>query len=78
MSRDDMARLGLTQGDRADVWSDVGQMAGVSVLPFDLPAGCLAAYYPEANVLVPRTADPRSRTPAFKSVRVSIQASRAR
>jgi hypothetical protein len=31
-------------------------------------------YYPEANVLVPRHADPLSKTPAFKSVVVTITA----
>ncbi len=29
-------------------------------------------YYPEANVLVPRTADPQSKTPAFKCVLITI------
>jgi anaerobic selenocysteine-containing dehydrogenase len=29
-------------------------------------------YYPEANTLVPRDVDPRSKTPAFKSVLVDI------
>jgi hypothetical protein len=32
-------------------------------------------YYPEANVLVPRHADALSRTPAFKSIVVSVEAS---
>jgi hypothetical protein len=31
-------------------------------------------YFPKANVLVPRRADPRSKTPAFKSVLVTIEA----
>jgi len=31
-------------------------------------------YYPEAKTLVPRDADPRSRTPAFKAVLVEIVA----
>ncbi len=31
-------------------------------------------YYPEANVLVPRTADSASRTPAFKGFPVSLHA----
>ena len=31
-------------------------------------------YYPEANVLVPRDVDPRSKTPAFKSVLVEVAA----
>jgi anaerobic selenocysteine-containing dehydrogenase len=30
-------------------------------------------YYPEANVLIPRTADPQSRTPAFKCVLVRLE-----
>jgi len=30
-------------------------------------------YYPEANVLVPRTHDLQSRTPSFKSVAVQVE-----
>ena len=30
-------------------------------------------YYPEANVLVPRTADPASKTPGFKNILVSVE-----
>ena len=33
-------------------------------------------YFPEANVLVPRTLDPQSKTPAFKAVIVSVTAKR--
>jgi hypothetical protein len=32
-------------------------------------------YYPEANALVPATTDPLSKTPAFKSVLVTIEPS---
>ena len=38
----------------------------------DIRPGNLAMYYPEANVLVPRTLDERSKTPAFKSVAVTL------
>jgi hypothetical protein len=31
-------------------------------------------YYPEANLLVPRTLDGASKTPAFKNVRVRVTA----
>jgi hypothetical protein len=31
-------------------------------------------YYPEANVLVPTAIDPQSKTPAFKSVLVRLEA----
>jgi hypothetical protein len=29
-------------------------------------------YYPEANALVPRKVDPRSKTPAFKAVVATV------
>jgi hypothetical protein len=32
------------------------------------------AYYPEANVLANRVTDPRSHTPAFKSIPVAVDA----
>jgi hypothetical protein len=34
--------------------------------------GCVAMYYPESNVLVPKAADPLSRTPAYKSIAVTL------
>jgi hypothetical protein len=43
------------------------------VREFDIRAGNALMYYPEANVLVPTTTDPQSRTPAFKSVPVTIE-----
>ena len=45
-----------------------------AVTAFDLPPGSAMAYYPEANVLVGTAVDPRSKTPAFKSVPVWIEA----
>ncbi len=42
--------------------------------PFDVRPGNAVMYYPEANVLVPRDVDPRSKTPAFKSVTVEVVA----
>ncbi len=48
-------------------------MQDVSVYSFDLPKGNLMAYYPEANVLVGQAVDARSRTPAFKSVAVTVE-----
>jgi hypothetical protein len=31
-------------------------------------------YYPESNVLVPKAADPLSRTPAYKRIAVTVTA----
>ena len=45
------------------------------VVPFSLPDGCIGAYYPEMNPLVPVWHhDQQSKTPAAKSVPVRIKA----
>ncbi|MDP3735964.1 MAG: FdhF/YdeP family oxidoreductase [Hyphomonadaceae bacterium] len=72
MNRDDMAALGLDEGEFADVSSEQGVMKGVTVYGFDVPRGNAMAYFPEANVLTRTQVDPRSKTPAFKSTAVSI------
>jgi anaerobic selenocysteine-containing dehydrogenase len=70
---DDIRRLGLTPGGRCRIASSAGEMKGLVVSAFDqIRPGCVAMYYPEANVLVPKAADPLSRTPAYKSVAVTL------
>jgi molybdopterin-dependent oxidoreductase alpha subunit len=68
----DIARLGLSVGQRVSVSNDTGEMRGLTVRPLDVRQGNVVMYYPEANALVPRRADPRSRTPAFKSTPVTV------
>ncbi|HUE73844.1 MAG TPA: FdhF/YdeP family oxidoreductase [Pirellulaceae bacterium] len=71
----DMQRLALAENQPVTVRSQTGEMAGILARSFDsIRAGNALMYYPEANVLVPRTADPKSRTPAFKSVLITIAA----
>jgi molybdopterin-dependent oxidoreductase alpha subunit len=72
LNRDDMAAFGVREGERAVLASDIGRMEG-TIVPFDLPRGSALAYYPEANVLCGTAVDPRSKTPAFKSVPVWIE-----
>lgn len=74
MNRQDVLELGLSPGDKVDIESDTGAMLAVPVKVFDLPRGNVAAYYPEANRLTTRDCDPRSHTPGFKSVPVSVRA----
>jgi anaerobic selenocysteine-containing dehydrogenase len=70
----DLARLRLTENRRVTVHSEIGAMADVLVRAFDrIKPGNALMYYPEANVLVPRRVDPRSKTPAFKSVWITIE-----
>ncbi|TNE76853.1 MAG: histidine kinase, partial [Gammaproteobacteria bacterium] len=64
-------RLGIN--NVVDLVSEHGRMDRVRVYPFDLPEHNLMAYFPEANVLVGTASDPRSKTPAFKSVAVRIE-----
>ncbi|WP_240549478.1 FdhF/YdeP family oxidoreductase [Devosia salina] len=73
LNAEDMAERGLVEGQGVTVTSDVGQMQGLATR-FDLPRGSALAYYPEANVLVGTAVDPRSKTPAFKSVPVEVVA----
>ncbi len=69
----DLSRLGLRANQRVNVKSDSGSVRGVLVREFDIARGSALMYYPEANALVPRRVDPRSKTPAFKSVQVTIE-----
>jgi len=72
---DDVRKHGLTDGGRCRIASAAGEMRGQIVAAFDqIRPGCVAMYYPESNVLVPKAADPLSRTPAYKSVAVTIAA----
>lgn len=74
MNATDIARLGLVVDQIVTVRSSAGAMPGIRVRAFDIRAGNALMYFPEANVLVPKTTDPLSKTPAFKSVLVTVSA----
>lgn len=72
---DDIARLGFQPDQVVSVRSVTGTMPGIRIASFEqIRPGNAAMYFPECNVLVPRTSDPRSRTPAFKSIPVTLHA----
>jgi molybdopterin-dependent oxidoreductase alpha subunit len=73
MNREDIDRLRLRADQQVTVRSSAGAMTGIRVRAHDIRAGNALMYYPEANVLVPTTVDPLSRTPAFKSVLIVIE-----
>ncbi len=54
---------------------DLEKPAGLGSAIVDIRPGNLAMYYPEANVLVPRRLDDRSKTPAFKSIIATVTCS---
>lgn len=72
MSQRDAQSKGLSEGASVLVTSAAGEMEVVVAIAPIRP-GNVAMYYPEANVIVPRTLDPRSYTPAFKSVAVRVE-----
>jgi molybdopterin-dependent oxidoreductase alpha subunit len=77
-NENDLARLGLEHGDRVVVESALPEGAArrleVTAVAYDIPRGCVAAYYPEANGLVPLGfRDEESGTPSYKSVPVRLR-----
>jgi formate dehydrogenase major subunit len=79
---DDLRDLGVADGDCVDLhseWSDgVERMVEqFRVVSFPTARGCAAAYFPEANGLVPldSTAE-RSNTPTSKSIVVRLEPAR--
>lgn len=73
MHPDDIVAEGLAVDSIVTLTNETGNMTGLKVKAFDIHPGNLMTYFPEANILIPQSSDPRSRTPAFKSVRVRIQ-----
>ncbi|TNC47002.1 FdhF/YdeP family oxidoreductase [Rubellimicrobium rubrum] len=80
MNPEEIARAGLHEGQavRLVCALDDGhhrEVGGLRVTPYDLPDRCVAAYYPEANPLVPLSLhDELSKTPAYKGTPVRIEA----
>jgi len=77
INRDDAAERGWTGGMRVDITSHFGAEQRVArsfqLVPFPIPRRCVAAYFPEANVLVPvSSVAERSNTPTSKSIHVSL------
>ncbi len=73
MNKVDMARLSITDGQTVNVSTTVGRLENLKAKAFDIRPGNIMTYYPEANVLVPKEVDGRSKTPGFKSVLVSLE-----
>lgn len=77
INHDDARNLGLSKMDVVHLTSDYGgkirQANNFVIIPYNIPKGNLAAYFPETNVLIPHDqfAD-KSHTPISKSVKVRI------
>jgi molybdopterin-dependent oxidoreductase alpha subunit len=78
MNEDDLAQHQIEHGDIVDIetllpGSDGLRLNGFTAVAYDIARGSVAAYYPEANVLVPLGYhDKQSGTPSYKSIPVRI------
>lgn len=72
MNPADIDRRGLSIDQPVTVRSQTGEMPGILVRPYNIRAGNALMYFPEANVLIPRTVDPIAKTPAYKSILIAI------
>ncbi|WP_164097676.1 FdhF/YdeP family oxidoreductase [Serratia marcescens] len=77
MNDSDLQRLGLEHGDVVDLETALPgctqRLEGITVIAYNISAGSVGAYYPEANVLVPlHYIDEESGTPSYKSVPVRV------
>ena len=81
MSKADLAKLGLKGGDRVSL-KNVRQprnstSSGWYVVPYDIPEGSIATYFPESNHLIPiNSVADHSNTPTSKSVMIEVISSR--
>jgi len=78
LNEGDIQMLGLRAGEVVDLTSHFEggerQADRFAVVPYPIPAGCAAAYFPEANRLVPLNSfAERSQTPTSKSIVISIR-----
>jgi predicted molibdopterin-dependent oxidoreductase YjgC len=64
---EDAASLGLNESDRVRLRSEVGTMDGVCRVR-SMSRGCVAAYWPEANVLITRRMDEVSGEPDYNAI----------
>lgn len=74
---EDAAARGWTGGMRVDITSHFHDERRVArsfqLVPFSIPRRCVAAYFPEANVLVPiGSVAEESNTPTSKSIHVTL------
>jgi len=80
MHPSDLAARGWSAGDRVDITSHFGNERRVArsfqLVSYAIPRRCVAAYYPEANVLVPiGSVAQGSNTPTYKSIHVTLELS---
>jgi len=79
ISRDDLRELGFENGETVDIvseWEDDAErrVPSFRLVEYSTPKGCVAAYYPEANALVPLDSTAlKSNQPTYKWIVVRLE-----
>ena len=81
LNPEDILQAELRAGDVVDLTShfegEERMARNFTIVSYDIPRGCAATYFPEANVLVPvRSVAEKSNTPVSKSVVISVRRSK--
>jgi len=82
MARADMAKYALAQGELVDLRCAAmdgveRRVDGLAVVPYDVPQGCIAGYFPELNPLIPLWHHAKeSKVPAAKAIDVILERAR--
>ncbi len=77
MNKEDIQKNNLKKGDKISLYNNYNgvhrQVDHFSVVPYDIPKGCVATYYPESNPLVPINLTAHlSHTPSSKSIKIKL------
>lgn len=77
MNRKDIERFGLKEGEKVKLTSHFNgesrEAEGFEIVAYDIAEGCVATYFPEANVLVPiDSVAEKSLSPTSKLVKVKV------
>jgi len=83
MNKNDISKCNLSKGELVDLSSEMDSGTVLSpewfVVPYDIPEGNVATYFPESNCLIPLdSVAERSNTPTSKSVPIGITKSSKR
>ncbi len=78
LNKEDMTRLGIREHQWVDLVShfegESRRAKRFKAIPFEIPVGCAAAYFPEANSLVPiRDVADKSNQPVSKSLIITLE-----
>ncbi|MDB3936174.1 FdhF/YdeP family oxidoreductase [Granulosicoccus sp.] len=78
MNSEDISDAGLVENEKVRLQCALDtsihrELGGLKLIAYDLPRGCIGAYYPETNLLIPLDQyELESKTPAYKGTPVKV------